>query len=86
MKVKENYVMRQMADEYIAVPVGEGSHERRAIVLNEVGAFLWGKLTEDTTREALLEQMLAEYEVEETVASADLDAFLASMRSAGMLE
>lgn len=41
MKIKKNFVMRKMPDEYIVVPVGADSAAAQgAIMLNEVGAFL----------------------------------------------
>lgn len=87
MKIKKNFVMRKMLDEYIVVPVGADSAAAQgAIMLNEVGAFLWEKMTEETTRELLLEQLLAEFEVEKEVASADLDEFLQTLRDANVLE
>ncbi len=87
MKIKPNFVMRKMLDEYIVVPVGADSAAvQGAIMLNEVGAFLWERMAEETTRELLLEQMLAEYEVEKEVAAADLDAFLQALRDANVLE
>lgn len=87
MKIKKNFVMRKMLDEYIVVPVGADSAAAQgAILLNEVGAFLWEKMAEETTRELLLEQLLAEFEVEEAVASADLDEFLQTLRNADVLE
>ena len=40
----------------------------------------------ETTKEALLEALLAEYDVEKARAEADLEALLAKMSAAGILE
>ena len=45
MKIKDNYVLQTMADEYIVVPVGEEADRVHGIIkLNETGAFLWKRM------------------------------------------
>ena len=46
------------------------------ITVNETGAFLWEKLSEEITEEALLAAMLDEYEVDEETAKADIAEFI----------
>ena len=42
MKIKENYMLRKVADCYVVVPIGEAVAEFNGMInLNEVGAFLW---------------------------------------------
>jgi len=87
MKLKYEFSVREIMDDYILVPVGESALEFSGMVTTtEVGAFLCGLLGENTTRDALLAAMLEEYEVDEETAGADLDEFLASMDRAGLLE
>ena len=46
MKIKEGFLLRQVGGNYVIVPVGAQSVDFRCIItLNEVGAFLWQKLT-----------------------------------------
>lgn len=87
MKLKYEFSVREIMDEYILVPVGESALEFSGMVTTtEVGAFLCGLLREETTRDALLAALLAEYEVDEATAGADLDEFLAAMGQADLLE
>ena len=42
MKIKSGFIVRKIANQYMAVPVGERSQELHGMIgLNETGAFLW---------------------------------------------
>lgn len=87
MKLKYEFSVREIMDDYILVPVGESALEFSGMVTTtEVGAFLCDLLREETNRGALLAALLEEYDVDEVTAGADLDEFLASMDRAGLLE
>ena len=86
MKIKENYMLRKVADCYVVVPIGAAVAEFNGMInLNEVGAFFWRQLESDTTPEAVLAAMLEEYEVAEDVAKADLDKFINELQEANLL-
>ena len=77
MKIEREYILREIAGDYIIVPVGAAALEFNGMItVNETGAFLWEKLREGTTREELLHAMLEEYEVSEKEAEADIQEFL----------
>ena len=77
MKIEKEYIVREIAGDYIIVPVGAAALEFNGMItVNETGAFLWEKLREGTTREELLHAMLEEYEVSEKEAEADIQEFL----------
>ena len=59
---------------------------RNMLKLNGTGKFLWEKLLTGAEREELIGALLAEYEVEEARAAADVDAFLATLGELGVLE
>ena len=56
------------------------------IVMNELSAFVWEKLQAPTTRDALLAEILAEYEIDEQTAAADLDPLLDELNRYGVIE
>ena len=73
MKLKENFVLRQVADSCVVVAVGAASVDFNGMLtLNESGA--------------LLAALTSEYDVDEAQAARDIDEFLSSLRSAGCLE
>ena len=57
-----------------------------SVVLNEVSAFIYKLLENPVCREDLLTAVLNEYEVDESTASADLDALLNKLDKMGVLE
>lgn len=85
MKIKENYVLKEVADTFIVVPVGTGDIDFNTLVtLNETGAFLWKILEKGATKEELLEKLLGEYDVTAEKASEDLDKFIKKISDAGL--
>lgn len=81
MKIKKQLVKRDIAGDVVLVPVGRTVYESNGLfVLNEAGAFLWDRLEGAGSEQTLLEAMLAEYEVTEDTARADLGDFLANLR------
>lgn len=86
MKIKKELVKRDIAGDTILVPVGRTVYEGNGLfVLNELGSFLWDRLEEARTEEDLLQAVLAEYEVTEEVARADIRAFLEKLRDMKIL-
>lgn len=87
MKIKEGFLLRQVGGNHVIVPVGAQSVDFRCIItLNEVGAFLWQKLTADCTVADLVEAILAEYDVTADIATADVERFVASLREKNLLD
>ena len=80
MKIKEGYMQSTVAGRAVVVPLGHTNTFRNMIKLNETGKLLWSLLTEDTTREALIDALCAEYEIDRSVAERDVDAFLDTLR------
>lgn len=86
MKVSNQFILREIAGESILIPSGEAAIQVKGlIVLSESGAFLYRKLKEECTREDLIAALTAEYDVQETEAARDTDAFLNQMRHLNML-
>jgi hypothetical protein len=53
---------------------------------NPSGALLWQTLAAGTTHEALVERLVAEFEVDEATARGDVDRFLTELDVRGLLE
>lgn len=87
MRIKQDFTIQKVGDSYIAVAVGETSKTFHGMVrLNETGAFLWNKMAEDTTLEALTDALLAEYEVDRETAAADIKRLVEQLDENGILE
>lgn len=87
MKIKENYMLRKVADTYVVVPIGkEVSNFNGMINLNSAGAFLWQQLENNISFDALLELFMAEYEVDADTATKDLQRFISNLEESNLLE
>ena len=87
MKVKDGFVLRNIADEYILMPVGDNiRHFNGTLLMNEVSAFIWEKLQNPMTSSDLLTAILEEFDVDEATASADLDTVLKELKDYDVIE
>ena len=87
MKIKEGFLLREVAGNIIVVPVGDAVLNFDGMVnLNETGAFLWKKLEKDVDHYYLLEELMKEYDVDEETAKADISEFFNKMYGAGLLD
>ena len=87
MKLKKDFVLRQVADTWVVLPVGQTSVSFNGMLsLNDSGALLWQALEQGADPEALADVLTREYEVERSVALADAEEFLETLRNAGCLE
>lgn len=86
MKIKPGFLLRNVADVNVVVPVGEMSVDFNGIItLNDTGKFLFRQLmTKDTSEDELLQLMLEEYEVDEEAAGADIRNFASKLREADL--
>ncbi len=85
LKLKDGFILRSIGGEHMVIPSGDGLELNMMITLNDTGKFLWERLEKGTTREALLTDVLAEYEVEAEKAAAYIDGFIAKLEDNGFL-
>lgn len=86
MRLKYDFAVRDIMGEYVMVPLGEGALKFAGMIsTTETGALLVEALKQDITREELLRRMLAEYDVDEQTALADLEEFLQTLRKLNLL-
>ena len=77
LKLDKEYVLRQIGDDYVIVPVGKVALGFNGMItVNETGAFLWEQLVKGTSKEGLLQTLLETYEVIQEEAERDIDEFL----------
>lgn len=87
MKIKDGFILRQVADTYIVVAVGEEARKANVMVtLNETGGFLWEKLTTGATEDELVKAILDTYEIDEETARADVNAFIEKVSGSNLIE
>jgi len=86
MKVDKEFVLREIAGDYIIIPMGKTALEFNGLItVNEVGVSLWKMLQNEVTLEELVRGILNEYDVKEEVAREDIQEFLDTLIEGGIL-
>ena len=87
MKIKEGFILKNVADSFVVVPTGANIVDFSAMItLNETGAFLWEILKEDVTEENLIAALMSEYDVDEKTAGEDVAEFVAVLADKKVIE
>lgn len=86
MKLKNGFVLREIAGKTVAVPTAGDVDLNTMITLNGTGAFLWQRLQQETSEEALVKALLAEYDVDEATAHRSVTAFTKKLKENGFLD
>lgn len=87
MRINKELVKRNVAGEVLLIPVGKSVFDYNGLmILNETGSFLWDLLPNAESEEDLVRQLLAEYEVSEEEAAADVREFIQKTRELGIID
>lgn len=84
MKIKEGYLLKEVAGNHVVIPVGNVSFNGM-LNLNETGVLIWKKLEKGCDESDLVAAFLAEYDVTEERAKEDISVFIEKLRKAGIL-
>lgn len=86
MKATNDIILREIAGEYILVPVGAMARKIHGMIsLSESGRFLWDCLQKECTEDDLVRALLSEYDIDEKTAREDASVFLERLASLGLL-
>ncbi|MGE5372308.1 MAG: PqqD family protein [Solirubrobacterales bacterium] len=86
MKIKDGFMLREVAGQWVAVPLAEKVVEFNGIItLTETAAFVWRTLRNEVSEEEVVSALVAEYDVDENTARKDTRAFLACIDAKGLL-
>ncbi len=90
MIISENYLLKDIMDSSVLIPVGQYVAEHRSILsLNETSAFICKQLVNELTEDELLERMYFEYETENQeerdIIKGDVEIFLKEARQKGVI-
>ena len=87
MKIKNGFLLREIAGTNVVVPIGERVIEFKGMMtLNELGLFIWNELQNERTFDEVLSSIVDAYDVDSDIASADLNEFLTNVRKNGALD
>jgi len=87
MKTKKEFMLRNVAGEYMVVPTGKASvHFNGVITLNESGKLLYEKLEKGCEKDALVSLLVETYEIDTQTAKKDVNSFLETLRKKDVLD
>jgi hypothetical protein len=86
VEIKKELLKREIAGESFLIPLGKTTYEANGLyALTELGGFIWDQLPQAESEEDILRAILAEYDVDEAIARADLTEFLNKLRAMNIL-
>lgn len=87
MKVQNEFVLREIAGDYVIIPTGKTVLSFNGLItVNEVGADLWKMLQSEVSFDDLVQGILDIYDVDETTAREDIQEFLDTLIRGGILD
>lgn len=86
MRIVDGFMLREIASTWVVIPTGPKLVEFNGIVnLSESGALLWRKLESGANKNGLVSLLLEEYQISESEARGDVEAFLSEMKANGLI-
>ena len=79
MKIKEGFILRVVAKQNVVLPATGDLDLDRMLTLNSTGKFLWEQLETETDRQALIQAIQQNYDVDLQTAAVCVDNFVAEL-------
>ncbi len=87
MKINKEFMLREVAGNYVIVPVGKAALNFKGIInLNETGAFIYKKLLEEKGEEEIKAEMMNCYDVTLEQATLDINKIITVLKESGVIE
>jgi hypothetical protein len=87
MKIKNGFMLREIAGQWVIVPLGTRVVEFNSIMtLTESGAILWRLLEKGTEEEEMVKALLQEYDIDEATARKDIKLFVENILTKNLCE
>lgn len=87
MKLKYNFVVNQVADKMVAVPVGNDLEGFSGFIkMNDIGAYIFNMLKEDVTEDDIVAAMVKDYpDATETEIRETVQGFVGQLKEGGIV-
>ena len=86
MKIKDGFIIREIAGEIVVLPSGDALDLNMMITLNETGKFLWERLQVGAEEADLVAALLGEYDVDADTAAKSVAGFVAKLHENNFLD
>lgn len=85
MKLKTDFITQIVDDTQFIVPIGNNAFSG-IVRSNKTGAFIVDCLKEETSKEEIIEKMLAKYDADRSIIERDVQTVIDKLTSIGALE
>lgn len=87
MKLKQDYMLAEVAGEYVAVATNSNEDSARRIVrMNDTGKLIWDGIADGKDERAIVSDLMDQYEVDEQTAAESVKRIFQKMIDAGIVE
>lgn len=87
MKIKDGFVLREIADTIVAVPTGELVNEFQGMInLTNSAKFVWELLQEDTNIDEIADKLSKKYNIDINKAKEDAEKFINNLKESNLIE
>lgn len=86
MKIKDGFMLREIAGQWLVVPLGQRVVEFNGMLtLSESGAIIWKEIEAGGSVDNIIQRILSEYDIDEETARTDVNEFLNMMKTRQLL-
>lgn len=87
MYLKTGFMLREIANQWIVVPLGQRTVEFNAIMnLSETGALIWKGLEQKLEQENIIEIIMEQFDVDRETLTNDFVLFMNDLESKGLVD
>jgi len=86
VKIKDSFVLRNIAGINTVISADPASGFDGMITLNETGVFMWNILKNGATVDELIDAVVSEYEIDKETATTDSNEFISKLQSINVFE
>lgn len=87
MKLNGSFLLREVAGEWLAIPVGESALcFGGMIVLNPTSRVIWEVLQQDVTEKDIVDAIMQRFDITAEEAETDVRAFLEQMKAESLIK
>ena len=87
MKIKEEYILQNIADKWVVINTNAKSvNFNKILSLNESGRFLWEQLENGTEAEDLVNALMEHFEIDKVLAQTDVEKFIRELKDLECLD
>ena len=81
-----DFIKRKIGTQYVIVATGAATKQFNGMIsVNGTGSFIWDQLEQSLTLDALIDAIIAEYEIDRATAMADATAFVEKLMGVGAI-